>query len=173
MSVCTTNISATVSEPFWRDDDSAESPTHLPPETKWQQKQIVVTTQIFYPQFTLINRQKRLHQQQTTRRASPICSQQSLCAACEGKIRLISSWSSVLSNSPHHFTFQFLLASTPLQWNLWFLDRVFLQNRSYRKKQRHCHCVCPLTVRLMEQVEPPSISTIIHLSLTLLWLVCY
>lgn len=34
------------------------------------------------------------------------------------------------SNSPHHFTFQFLFASTPRQWNLWFLDRVFLQNRS-------------------------------------------
>ncbi len=113
-------------------------PAHLPPETKQHQAQTVVTTQIFYPQLTLINRQKRLHQQQTTRSASPILWRECLRAPYVrerfGRFSSACRWSSASSNSPHHFTFQFLLASTPRQWNLWFLDRVFLQNRSYRER---------------------------------------
>lgn len=77
----------------------------------------------------------------------------------------------VFSYSPHHFTFQFLFASTPRQWNLWFLDRVFLQNRSYRGKTETlalCTCVHWLPGSLNKWS-----SKTIHLSLIQLCLVYY
>lgn len=84
--------------------------------------QTVVTTQIFHPH-SLIDRIDGVSYW-----LQSVSCQVEACPQC------------VLSNSPHHFTFQFLLASTPLQWNLGILDRVFLQNRSYRElKLCHCH----------------------------------
>lgn len=133
-----------------RENDSAEPCTHLPPGTK-----MTSNTNCYHhthisstAKHWLIDREDCV-----SNRLQGVPGQVAVCVSlhdvCEREIWFLRF--QVLSNSPHHFTFQFLLASTPRQWNLWFLDRVFLQNRSYRGKIKTPCAVCPLTVLLTEK----------------------